>query len=243
VPHTDLAKESPPGAAVPHAELAKESPPGAAVPHCEVLCADLTNDADLARVEERIRALPQLDCLINNAGCLEPERFVDADAGVWESMVKLHCVATVRLTRAALPGMIARKRGDVINVSSVAAFVALPRSIVYSSTKAFLNNFTEGLAVELHGTGVRVQALCPGWTRTELVFRPGVDTSRIPTWWLDSPEFVVDCSMRCLDRGKVICIVNWKNRLLVRLTKLMPRPLLRALVRRMRSGQVERKNG
>jgi hypothetical protein len=207
-----------------------------------VLQADLADPGELKLVEEKIRSTDRLERLINNAGFMRPDRFLKTDAEVWDEMIRLHVLATTRLTHAALPQMVSRGRGGVINVASIAAFFPVSGNVVYSATKEFLNMFTEGLFQELHGTGVRVQALCPGWTRTELVASADVDTSRIhPGGWME-PEDVVDYSLRCLERGKLICIPGWRNRLMVWTVRWSIRPLVRWMLRNFRTNQVTMKD-
>src|SRR2546427_308464 len=133
--------------------------------------------------------------------------------------------ALVRLTRAALPGMIARGRGAIINVSSLAAFVPGPYDAIYGATKAFVNSFTEALHEELRGTGVRVQALCPGFIHTELQQRAGIDISRLPAWVWMTPETVIEASLRALQRGQVVCVPGLGYRLLAMLIGAVPRRL------------------
>jgi hypothetical protein len=214
-------------------DLRKSS--GAAV---TVLQADLADPAQLKLVEDEIRSTGRLERLINNAGFMRPEKFLKTDVDVWDQMVRLHVLATTRLTCAALPQMISRGRGGVINVASIAAFFPVSNNVVYSATKEFLNMFTEGLLQELHGTGVRVQVLCPGWTRTELVASADVDTSRIPRRGWMEPGDVVEYSLRCLERGKLICIPGWRNRLMVRTARWSIRPILRWTLRNFRTNQV-----
>ena len=134
----------------------------------EPLPADLASDADCARVASRIRESANLEFLVNGAGFGSLRRFWNAELEVQDRMHRLHVLATMLLTHAALPGMIARKKGFLVNVSSVAAFMQYPGSVSYCATKAWMNSFTQGLNIELRGlgTGVRVQALCPGYTYT-----------------------------------------------------------------------------
>jgi short-subunit dehydrogenase len=108
------------------------------------------------------------------------------------------------LTRAALPGMVARGRGAIINVASAGAFVAAPTSGAYCGSKALINSLTEGLSAELTGTGVQVQALCPGMTMTELHIRGDFDVSWVESWM--TPEEVVDASFAALRLGEVLCV-------------------------------------
>jgi short-subunit dehydrogenase len=207
-------------------ELGKQ---GSAV---EALPADLTEDEDLALVEKRIAAGEGLDLLINNAGFGLGADFLQSEAAAHEAMIKLHLVAPVRLARAALPAMIARRRGGLINVASVAGFLPRAGSVTYGATKGSLTFFSQALAVELWGTGVKVQALCPGLTHTEFHQRAQLDVSGKPGWLWMRPEEVVACSLRCLERGRVVCVPGLKNRLFVALSRVLPRRLLGAMVRR-----------
>ncbi|MBI5542854.1 MAG: SDR family oxidoreductase [Deltaproteobacteria bacterium] len=202
---------------------------GAAV---EVLAADLGRLEDLERVEERAAGAENLSLLVNNAGFGLGKDFLEADADAHEAMIRVHLIASVRLARAALPGMVGRRRGAVINLASVAGFLPRGGSVTYGATKGFLTFFTEALAVELRGTGVKVQALCPGLTHTEFHRRAQMDVSRKPGWlWMDAEE-VVQSSLRCLERGRVVCVPGLKNRLFVALSRVVPRALLGAVVRR-----------
>src|SRR5262249_41812637 len=147
----------------------------------EVVVADLTQAAALSTVEQRVAADQRLELLVNNAGFATTGAFATLDPDQEEAEIRLNVTALVRLTRAALPGMIARGRGAIINVSSLAAFVPGPYDAIYGATKAFVNSFTEALHEELCGTGVHVQTLCPGFTYTEFQQRAGIDISQIPT--------------------------------------------------------------
>lgn len=197
----------------------------------EVLAADLAGPAGLAKVEARIGSAP-ISLLVNNAGYSFNRDFLEADANAHEAMIHLHVIAPVRLTRAAIPGMVARRRGAVINVSSVAGYLPRGGSTTYGATKGYLTFFTEALDVELRGTGVRVQALCPGLTRTEFHERAGIDVSGKPDWLWMSADDVVACSLRCLERGRVVCVPGWKNRVFIAMSRVLPRSFLGALVRR-----------
>ena len=127
--------------------------------HAESLAADLTKDDELAVVERRVSAEENLEYLVNNAGFGTRGKFFETDRDGQDRMHRLHVLATLRLTHAALPGMIARRRGNIINVSSVAAFWETPGNASYCATKAWMNSFTEGLALELRAAGspVKVQ--------------------------------------------------------------------------------------
>ncbi|MCA9875032.1 MAG: SDR family oxidoreductase [Anaerolineales bacterium] len=184
----------------------------------EVLPADLTQAADVARVEQRIANL-NLSLLINNAGFgTNQGSLLASNLDEQIDMLNLHVLATMRLCRAALPGMTARGSGAIINVSSISAFFPLPGDINYPASKAYLNTFSQALQAEVARQGIRVQALCPGFTRTEFhdtEAMTGFQKSRIPAiMWMTS-EQVVEDSLRCLGRDQVICVPGWRNQLLV----------------------------
>lgn len=175
----------------------------------EVCVADLADSADVERVAGLIAGLPNLDLLVNNAGFGTMGRYVDADVHPQLDMIRVHVLATVRLTRAAVPGMIERNRGGIINVSSLAAWLACAGSIQYAATKMYLNTFSEGLQEELRDTKVRVQALCPGFTYTEFHDTEpmaGFDRSQVPASLWMSADDVVDHSLKMLRRRRVIVI-------------------------------------
>ena len=131
--------------------------------------ADLTKDADLEAVENRIARDEHLEFLLNNAGFGGSGQFYESSVEVQDAMHRLHVLATLRLSHAALRKMTASGKGALVNVSSMAAFVCRPGNTSYYSTKAWINCFTEGLYLELKQarSPVRVQALCPGYTVTE----------------------------------------------------------------------------
>ena len=200
----------------------------------EPLAADLASGDDQARVAERIAAAPNLDLLINNAGFGSRGKFFETDLATQDRMHRLHVLATVRLTHAALRNMVARARGAVINVSSVAGFWQAPGNVSYCATKCWMNSFTEGLAQELAAAGspVKVQALCPGYTRTEFQSTAGVSTDHIgDSMWI-SAEDVVRESLRGLDRGKLFVIPGWRYKAATLLLKYSPRQILRAAAKR-----------
>jgi uncharacterized protein len=193
----------------------------------EVVVADLTHSTVLRTVEERVAGDNALELLVNNAGFGTTGPFVRLDPEQEEAEIRLNVLALVRLTRAVLPGMIARGSGAIINVSSLAAFAPGPYDATYSATKAFVNSFTEALYEELCGTGVHVQTLCPGFTYTEFQQRAGIDISQIPTFAWMTPEAVVDASLRALQRRQVVCVPGLGNRLLALLMGAAPRRLVR----------------
>lgn len=191
----------------------------------EVLVADLAVDADLLRVEERITAEPNMEFLVNNAGFGSQGRFWEAGLEVQDRMHRLHIIATLRLTYAALAVMLSHSRGSIINVSSVAGFLHNPFSVSYGATKAWINSFTEALYVELKSVGspVRIQALCPGFTVSEFHDVLGIDRAVVPRSLWMSAEYVVETSLRSLEKDKVIVIPGWRYRWFVHFQQRLPR--------------------
>jgi hypothetical protein len=196
----------------------------------EPLPADLTKDADLKAVEDRIAGEEHLEFLLNNAGFGGSGRFWESPVEIQDAMHRLHVMATLRLSHAALRTMTARDKGAVVNVASVAAFVCRPGNTSYYSTKAWINCFTEGLYLELKQSrsSVRVQALCPGYTVTEFHDVIGFDRKRVPASWWTPVEQVVDASLKGPQRGKLFVVPGWRYKFIVSLLRLMPRPLLHA---------------
>ncbi len=190
----------------------------------EVLPADLATDAGIGAVEARLTdAERPVDLLVNNAGFGFRKGFLDVPIEDELTMVKVHIEAVLRLTRAAVPGMRARGKGYVVNVASVAAFV--PRGS-YGASKSWVVQFTAGVNRDLTGSGVTLQALCPGFTHTEFHQRAEMDMSSVGEWmWLDA-DFVVDQSLRDLARGKSVCIPSRRYQALVALSRKAPLALL-----------------
>jgi uncharacterized protein len=196
----------------------------------EVLPADLVDPIARGRVEERLRASEKpIDLLVNNAGFALGKRFVRTTVDEQEQMLDVLVRAVLRLTHAVLPGMIERGHGAVVNVSSIAGEVPYG---TYGAAKAWVTSFSQGLAAELRGTGVRAMVLLPGFTRTEFQSRAGVRRSAIPSFlWLD-PARVADEALRDLDRGRVVSVPTTRYRVLTAAARLTPRAVLRASARR-----------
>ncbi|HZG95723.1 MAG TPA: SDR family oxidoreductase [Mycobacteriales bacterium] len=193
----------------------------------DVLVADLTEPGELATVERRCAA--GVTILVNNAGFGTTGRFVERPVGPEAAQVQLHCAAVLRLTHAALPAMLGQGHGAVVNVASVAGLIPAVSAPTYGATKAFEVFFSESLAEQLRGSGVRIQALCPGLTRTEFHDRAEQDVGSSPGWvWL-SAERVVDESLRALARGTVVCVPGRRYRALVAGAAVLPRSGARRL--------------
>ena len=184
--------------------LAKET--GAGI---EVFALDLSNADDLAKLEKRAASDDRLSLLINNAGFGGYRPFVNLDPDVAEQLIDVHVTATVRLSRAALPGMLSRDRGAIVNIASLLAFSGtlpadpLPQRAVYAAAKSFMVTFTQTLAGELAGTGVRAMVCCPGMVKTEFHEVQGMDLSHVPRM---SSEDIVTATLAGLELGEVACV-------------------------------------
>lgn len=196
----------------------------------EVLPADLAVSADRDRVAARLSdadAAP-VDLLVNNAGFTTPGEFLEEGIDALQRQLDVNVTAVMQLTRAALPGMIGRGRGGVVNVSSVAGLIPGYGSM-YSADKAWVTTFTESVARVLDGTGVRAMALCPGFVRTEFHERAGIDVgSRSGPFWLDA-ERVVDGCLADLAHGRVISVPSVQYKAIAAAVDLLPRALVRRL--------------
>jgi uncharacterized protein len=161
----------------------------------------------------------------------------DASPARQEAMLRLHTLAPMRLSQAALPILMKKRGGAIVNVSSVASFVYSPGNVNYCASKAYLTNFSEGLGAELRGSGVRVQALCPGFTHSEFHDRMEADPRVIPKWMWLSAEKVVRTSLRNLNRnGSVICVPGLRYKMMVLALRHMPRGLIGWVARRRSTG-------
>ena len=172
------------------------------------IVADLSREEDVQRLAEELSQLP-VELLINNAGLAHYMPFAQLPMERVREVVDVNALAPVVLTRAVIPGMITKGRGAIINVASLLAFSGaaraphLPQRAVYAATKAFLVTFTEILASELDGTGVKAQVVCPGVVRSEFHTRQGIDMSKVPRM---EPDQIVTASLSDLARGVVVSI-------------------------------------
>jgi short-subunit dehydrogenase len=179
--------------------IAKELAPA----HAEIFAADLGSPAGLTQVSALCRERP-LDLLVNNAGVAHYMPFAQLPPDKLDELLQVNTVAVVKLTRAAVEPMIARKRGAIINVASLLAFSGpnrtpqLPSRTIYASTKAFMVAFSQLLAAELEGSGVKLQVVCPGVVATEFHTRQGIDMSGRPRL---SADDLAHGSLADLDRG------------------------------------------
>lgn len=186
----------------------------------EVLPADLATDKGIADVEARLA--DGVDLLVNNAGLGQQGDFLTTRTADELAMLRLHCEAVLRLTKAALPPMLRRKRGQIINVASVSAFFSRG---TYSASKAWVLTFSDSIRNQLADTGVHAMALCPGWVRTEFHERSGMSTDGIPAFlWIDADRLVHQ-ALQDARRGTAVSIPGVSYKILVGLAKVLPRSL------------------
>lgn len=205
----------------------------------EVISADLGARDDVERVAERLRDGDRpVGLLVNNAGFGLGQSFVGGDLAAHEQALDVMVRAVMVLSHAAVGPMVERGRGAVLNVSSVAALTAMG---TYSAHKAWVRTFTEGLAVELRGTGVTATALCPGLVHTEFHERAGLERDAYPQLaWLNA-DAVVTAALADVRRGAVISTPSLRYGIAAEVARLLPRVAIRALSgdRRVREAVVE----
>jgi short-subunit dehydrogenase len=172
----------------------------------EVFRSDLTDKADLARIEDRLASDEAIELLINNAGAALFGGYLEQDGERIEGLIQLNVVAVTRLANAAAKAFVRRGRGTIVNLGSVVGLLPEYRSVVYGATKAFVLYLTQGMNEELGGAGVRLQAVLPGATRTEIWERAGRNPADLdPNRTMDVDE-LVDAALAGLDRGELITI-------------------------------------
>lgn len=192
----------------------------------ETLPADLTVAGERALVEQRLAdASAPVDVLVNNAALIVQQLFDEASMEALQDELDVNVTAVLRLTRAALPGMIARRRGSLINMASFAGYLP-PAGWSYGAGKAWVLSFTDSIAASLAGTGVRAIAVAPGAVKTGYHERNGLPTGRSAM----SPEAVVDRCLADLARGRALCVPGSTYRVVVSALEL-PRTTLRGLAR------------
>jgi short-subunit dehydrogenase len=172
----------------------------------EALQADLTVKADMRKVEERLAADKNLTLLVNNAGLGATTPLVDSSADAMDEMIQLNVVALTRLTRAALPGLLARGQGAVINIASIVALAPELLNGVYGGTKAYVLAFTQSLHHEAGAKGVQVQAVLPGAISTPFWNRAGVPVEHLPQHIVMQPDELVDAALSGFDQRELVTI-------------------------------------
>jgi uncharacterized protein len=205
---------------------------GAAGGRAEALDADLGTAAGIDAVVERVEALGGARVLVNDAGYGGSGRFIEQPLDEAQGQIALNVGALVTLTYRLLPAMIARRDGRIINLASLLSFMPTPYCAVYGASKAFVLSFTEALAHELRGSGVRVLATCPGPVKSEFASVAGMTEveERFPTL---EPETVVRTSLRAIEGHRTVRIIGWVNKLITFFTRLSPRALMRFIMGRI----------
>ncbi|MDH5235346.1 MAG: SDR family oxidoreductase [Gemmatimonadota bacterium] len=202
--------------------------------------ADLSRDTGMRTLAEKLAKDERVMVLVNNAGFGTKGKLANRPVSEQATMLELHVMAPFLLTRAVLPGMIARRAGRIITVASVASFTTSMGNVNYCATKAYQRVFMESLALELEGTGVHAQALCPGFTHTEFHERMQIDkTKGIPTWaWLDAERVVRASLDAAFGDGPVVLIPGKRYKLMVTALKYLPDFLKHAFQRRYAKSRV-----
>lgn len=170
------------------------------------LVADLSKTDGIVRVEDALRQNSAIELLVNNAGAANLAPFLSSDADSHEALNTLNTTALMRLTLAVLPRFVEQNRGTIINIASVLAFHARAGSAVYSATKAWVLNFTRGLQEELAESAVRIQAVLPAATATEIWGHSGVTLDSLPAGSVMTTENLVDAALAGLDQGELVTI-------------------------------------
>jgi len=201
----------------------------------ETITADLAVRDDVIGIAERLTSTEQpIEMLINNAGFGVRTKLTDPDTTPHEHAIDVMIRAILILSSAAGRTMRQRGAGTIINVSSTAGFVTMG---VYSAIKAWVTSYTEGLANELHGTGVRVTALCPGWVRTEFHERANIHVGSIPEFmWLDADRVAAEC-LDDAAAGKVISIPSKRYAVMMMIADHLPHRMMRAVSRGLTSSR------
>jgi len=183
----------------------------------ETLPLDLANRADLEKLAGTVANCSDLEILVNNAGFGNPGPFAETDLSKTVEMLDVHVIASTWLSRAALPGMIERRKGAIINMSSLSGFRPGVGDATYDATKRYLMHLSKCLQAEVRRFGVKVQALCPGYTRTGFFNRADYSarTQSVPRFFWMDPDEVVSRSLAALGNRRVVYIPGFRNRLLL----------------------------
>jgi short-subunit dehydrogenase len=172
----------------------------------ELLVADLTDPAELAKVETRLRDGAAIDLLVNNAGLSTLSSFANLSSAQVSDILSLNVVALTRLAWAAMGPMTQRGHGTIINIGSVVALSHLPNAALYAGTKAFVLTLTQALAAEASGQGLRFQAVLPGATRTNIWVKSGLPVEHLPQEIVMETADMVDAALAGLDQGELVTI-------------------------------------
>jgi uncharacterized protein len=191
----------------------------------EVIQTELSSEKDLAELTAKIKSIKNLEILVNNAGFIRINNFWEEDLFAHDNMIQVQILAVMKLTYAALPGMIANRKGAIINVASIMAFFPFATQAIYAASKSFVSLFSETLYSELKNkkTGVYVQSLCPGPTFSDIYQRKEANISvalqkqKRPWLWRHrvTPQYVVEKSLHSMQKNRSLCIPGWRNKLII----------------------------
>jgi len=202
---------------------------------CDAFPADLGRRLDREHLAARLRSIDErIVALVNNAGIGTHGYFHETDLERELEIIELNIAALTHLTKLVVPGMLARRHGRIVNVSSLAAFQPGPLMAVYYASKAYVQSFSEALAEEVTGTGVTVTALCPGPTTTEFHGRAGIhpDAPAGGPQTMTSRE-VAEAGYRAANNGKRVIVTGLRNKVVVLANRLLSRRRMTRLVRRL----------
>jgi uncharacterized protein len=199
-----------------------------------IIASDLgLRDAPPALVRELETRSLQIDYLVNNAGFGTSGRFDRLPVEREIEEIDLNITALVALTRLLLPAMVERRSGTIINVASTAAFQAVPYMSTYAATKAFVLSFTEGIAGEFAGTGVKILALCPGPVKTEFQSVAKNERGTVPSFMYLEAETVVAQGIAAAENGRMVHIAGVMNFMAAEFQRLIPRAVINQISRRL----------
>ena len=216
-------------------EIAREIAKSAGV-RVDVIAADLAEPAAPERIVRELGGRP-IDVLINNAGYGIAERYVEASWAKHAEFIQVMVTAMAHLTHLCLPGMIERRYGRIAQVASIAGLVpGAPTNTLYAASKAFLVRFAESLSGELHGSGVHVTAVCPGFTRSEFHEAMGTHAAmnQVPEIAWQSAEEVAREGLAALERGDAVYVTGRVNRWVASAVRHLPQQLVRNVMRQAR---------
>ncbi|ADO82700.1 SDR family NAD(P)-dependent oxidoreductase [Ilyobacter polytropus] len=202
----------------------------------EVIIADFTNESEIDCLLEKITSV-DIEFLVNNVGFGHEKKFLDDSYENQRKMIEAHIESFCKITHLVAGKMKKTKKGQIINVSSLAAFTPAAFNHLYSSTKSFIITFSEALYIELYPLGINVQVLCPGFTKSDfhrsLKIQEKTFENRGLIRWMTSEE-VVRLSLNSVDKRGGIFIPGWSNKILYTIIKALPRKLYYVMARYMK---------
>lgn len=205
-------------------------------PRIQIIAADLAQPRSASALIEQLSARGiHIDVVVNNAGFGLQGEFADLPLERQLEMIQLNVTTVTELTRLLLPGILARRGGGVLNVASTAAFQPGPLMSVYYATKAYVLSFTEGIAEEVVGRGIKVSCLCPGPTETEFAGRASMTESNLFKAAVMHADDVARAAYDGWNAGTVVIVPGFSNRRGTFVVRLAPRALVRRIVKRLNS--------